>query len=1078
LASAESQLHFIESMLDYILKKSSGGHESDMVVEDVPRKIFFVGSLAPRIKETEGDYEQHEGRASIRSQRISVSFLVKTSDLDEMEVFIRPRGYVFVQTQKCEREGKDGPSGGQWNRFGFSGGFRYRYDGKDVTRFPIDFSLMNDDVKLIGIRKMPEKNIWTASVEVEIKDWRDGDQQEPKSLVKISMTNEGEESAGEAELERSLFDCSFSADINGATVCEFQNEYDYEGFRQRYFYHFRPINCQAFWKEEGKSFETRPHGIFEQPNVRPRTGLPGIDLRFQSLTDVQVLIETLEEFIDMMLEKESVFLAECGSEKNGFVERRGSLQSTWEEMRDLVDNYHGLIEILRESLNLLRYNPNAAKCLADTHAAFSSYYASVRGEDESKEYGWRIFQFTFLIASLPSIVREEDFTTTNILHVDTGGGKSEAYFALIVFTALWERSKGKKEGTTALVKFPLRMLSIQQLDRLASVLIHAEKIRKMNGDHYSGDPFSLGFYIGDSDDFPNYYSELRKKLYDDEEKLKEPAPESLILNMCPLCGRERKAKVRQYDDSASKRVLHRCDECQETFYIYLSDTEIYHRRPTVVVSTVDKWASIALNKSVRNLLGGSGSKCPEGHGFIASGDECETWGDPCKCKGKNEKSMGGPVLSIQDEMHLLKEGFGTISSHFEGAMEKMSIGATGKGFHHVAMSATLNGANKQIRELYMKDSRVIPGRCPTGNGSELDVFNTRFAIPNRIIIGIKPNFRDNHYAALVTLLHYSSFIIESQRMLNSDPEGFCRKYHFADAEEAQKVLKQYLIPLSYHLKVQDAEDMDRLKDAIVAGPLNEKYGVGFRGCTATGASKLEELKGIMKEVVDSVANYDPKSLEGGGTINPIYATSVISHGVDLEQLNFMIFQGLPYQTSEYIQALSRVGRDPLKIGVVIVLFYPNRIRDDSFFRNFVGYHETLEHRVRPIPLKRDAKLGKYQTINSLFTAALINYLSEIKGKPLVTKGSVMGLKDADVRAIEDFISSSFGSCHDIKIIKEIEDRLREIEDSKSKSTDRIIDILNAAPNRYYRTQHGMRGIQRNLVLTMKNDQMKRFVGGK
>jgi ATP-dependent helicase YprA (DUF1998 family) len=45
-----------------------------------------------------------------------------------------------------------------------------------------------------------------------------------------------------------------------------------------------------------------------------------------------------------------------------------------------------------------------------------------------------------------------------------------------------------------------------------------------------------------------------------------------------------------------------------------------------------------------------------------------------------------------------------------------------------------------------------------------------------------------------------------------------------------------------------------------------------------------------------------------GALRGIIATSAISHGVDIERLNLMVFAGLPSDIAEYVQASSRVGR--------------------------------------------------------------------------------------------------------------------------------------------------------------------------
>ena len=664
----------------------------------------------------------------------------------------------------------------------------------------------------------------------------------------------------------------------------------------------------------------------------------------------------------------------------------------------------------------------------------------------------------FLISSLESVVKETELDVVDVLHVDTGGGKSEAYFALVVFTAFFERTQGKSEGVTAIVKFPLRMLSIQQLERLSSILIHADQVRKKNQTLFPGDIFSLGYYVGNTDEFPDLYKKIKDTLYS-KKILKNPAPESLIISRCPLCVTQPAGTVRLIDDEKHARILHKCDKCGEEYYIYFSDREVFRWRPTVIVSTVDKWAALSQQRRARSLLGGFGSHCPDGHGFIPSGDICEDKEKEafqCKNLGKNVKSFSGPRLSIQDEMHLLKEGFGTISSHFEGLIETISEFSSGRPLKHIAMSATLNGTKKQIGELYKKGTFIIPGRCPEGVGSSTDMFFERIEGPKRVIFGFKPNLRDNHYASLRTLLHYLEFIIDSQTLLNASPTRFCELYSVPDSETGQKLINHFLIPLTYHLKKQDVYDMDRLKEAVLGDILNKKYNIGIIGKTLTGDSSLDELKKAIDDVKNFIKEYDPNKIASGDQIfEQLYATSVVSHGVDLEELNFMVFQGLPYTTSEYIQALSRVGRKDL--GIVLLWFYPNRVRDDSFYRNFNRYHDTLDHQVKPIPVNRYSRLGLYQTINSIFCATIINHLSNIKGKPLYHKQDVAILDLNDKKNIVEFIKNVYKrDILDINIHQEVEDRINEILQSNERPTRWFPKILAKSGDYYYLNQTGMR----------------------
>src|SRR5205085_2026695 len=98
---------------------------------------------------------------------------------------------------------------------------------------------------------------------------------------------------------------------------------------------------------------------------------------------------------------------------------------------------------------------------------------------------WRLFQLAFIVIQLPSLaVREHDLSLpddytqalkqalerVDVLWFPTGGGKTEAYLGLITCALFYDRFRGKDRGVTAWMRFPLRMLSLQQLERLAKVL--------------------------------------------------------------------------------------------------------------------------------------------------------------------------------------------------------------------------------------------------------------------------------------------------------------------------------------------------------------------------------------------------------------------------------------------------------------------------------------------------------------------------------------------------------------------------------------------------------------------------------
>ena len=117
---------------------------------------------------------------------------------------------------------------------------------------------------------------------------------------------------------------------------------------------------------------------------------------------------------------------------------------------------------------------------------------------------------------------------TEILFFPTGGGKTEAFLGCATFTMFYDRLMGKNFGVSTIIKYPLRLLSIQQLDRCLKVIINANKVMDSTEEIKDKERFSLGYFVGSSNT-PNKIEEFEKDEIVKKDDFK-------LIDICPECG--------------------------------------------------------------------------------------------------------------------------------------------------------------------------------------------------------------------------------------------------------------------------------------------------------------------------------------------------------------------------------------------------------------------------------------------------------------------------------------------------------------------------------------------------------------
>ena len=853
--------------------------------------------------------------------------------------------------------------------------------------------------------------------------------------------------------DRTVFNPIMKINLNNNKLVPFHYEYKYDDQLKHYFGDLRCLNCHGKFNKDENYIETSNYVTFNQEKISPKSNVDYADISFKTLSSERGFLELDKIYIKM---------------KEFYENALNSNSDDVLYIKELKE-FDEMKERFNENINLLRNNPRAAKAFYMMNETF---------ENNSKYPTWRLFQIVFIVLQIRDIVEPDcQRDICELLHVMTGGGKSEAYFGVVIFTAFWDRLNGKEFGISALTKFPLRMLSIQQLQRIANVFIHAEEIRIKN--NIGGDPFSIAYFVGSQgNEFPSFNFTVINQILVKKEK--GELIKGKIIEKCPLCGGDVFLDI----DESQSLVIHKCAHCNKIFRLYYSDDEIYRTLPTFIVSTVDKLAAIASNRRFKNLLGGKLDVCKRGHGFIPHNDKCNVKLAARQFCNETGDAINvdfdiGPTLIIQDEMHLIREGFGTIDSHFESLIEAMkSEFSEGVNFKNIVMTATVTGAKTQIKHLYHKETRIFPPSLENSDGNNF-FFETLkegdITINQRQIIGLKQNAYSN-MLLLVILRYISEFIKKIEENLIK----FSKDYDF-DIDEVSKVIPYYKNLLTYHNRKQDVHKMSyNILDLVNSYPTT----YDLIPNNLTGDDNLDHIKETINNVVsfqDNDENKDKLSL--------VSATNIVSHGVDVDTWNVMAFEGMPRNTSEYIQALSRVGRK--HFGIVFVLYDYMKIRDVSFYQNFSEYHEILDDKVETVPLARWTKLGFKQTFTSVFCAGVLNYVSDILEKPIYTVEEFNRVfnEDENRRLLINFIKRAYISNSDMlgadffdeTIEKETLERIQCLADYSGSNSFYFPNALkDRSNNKYYKTQFGMRGIQDSIVLHPVNKDLsfRKNMGGR
>ena len=678
-----------------------------------------------------------------------------------------------------------------------------------------------------------------------------------------------------------------------------------------------------------------------------------------------------------------------------------------DKFSEALKEYQREINRFKNGIDQIKFKDHVKKAFLYMNKTFE-----YRMEGEQRPIvGWRLFQIVFIVSLISEVIRSEypddttmsevDIEAANLLYFPTGGGKTEAFLGVSVFAMFFDRLRGKNDGITAFLKYPLRLLAVQQLDRVLTIVMKANFIREQSDELCSSNPFQVGFYVGKSNT-PNKIT-VKEVLSD---RGRSGNSKSLILDSdqdtlndyyrfidtCPCCG---KKTVNVRFDREKWKLEHICDnpDCEaDVLPILIVDSEIYRYLPSIVVSTIDKMAMLGIGNEFKALFGQVKNRCPV-HGF--------TGGSQCACDACTHRDAVKPVgllkdpvptLFIQDEMHLVKESLGTFDAHYESFInyyaKKLVPPSQRKQIRFIGATATISMYKEHIQNLYHMAGRRFPCEYPSVKSGEDFYSYTDEEDVTRILLGYAP------YGRSITDGMWESVYIMRlivYRMIQFPEEGCAalrEKGFTGSIEDYKEMLYDYWIELVYNNRKQDAMELENAFRNQGNNYLEAKGVPKFAIKQMTSDVDFQEVRKALFDIQANRKNFESTNL--------LLATSTISHGVDEDSFNVMYFFGMPNNNAEYIQAYSRTGRK--HTGIVIDIIRLMRVRDRSYLKNFVVFHQNKDDLVESVPINRWAKNAIYSTLPGLLAGLIMQYYAgqageenlykAVKVKKLLTDGTI------------------------------------------------------------------------------------------
>ncbi|MFC6519806.1 hypothetical protein ACFQAT_08470 [Undibacterium arcticum] len=329
---------------------------------------------------------------------------------------------------------------------------------------------------------------------------------------------------------------------------------------------------------------------------------------------------------------------------------------------------------IQAGINAIGRNVHLRESFRYANAAMALQH-SWKASPEDGPLRWRPFQLGFILLAAESSCdpESENREILDLLWFPTGGGKTEAYLAIIAMVGWYRRLTCKDpdegSGNAAVMRYTLRLLTAQQFERASSMILASELIRRgaifprVGKKKIGTTEFSVGLWVGKDATPNNFKKALETRGHRDGSTAEQ-------IYQCPCCH----STVRWDYDENTEKVRPYCEHAEcligagfGKWPVYTVDSDIYSTKPTLLIGTVDKFAQLPFKTEVAGLFGFGTSKSTD--------------------------------VIIQDELHLISGPLGTITGLYETAFDWL-LRKNGKRPKILGSTATIRRAEQQVLALF------------------------------------------------------------------------------------------------------------------------------------------------------------------------------------------------------------------------------------------------------------------------------------------------------------------------------------------------------------------------------------------